>query len=66
MALSPAASLRSTWQRTQTFTLSVPVQAALYTGLCSLTVWTLLFSTYPPAHDALHGTRHSTAAVACH
>ncbi len=56
----------SLWQRTKHVTLSVPVQAALLTSLCGLIVWTLYFSTYPPVHDALHTTRHNTAAVACH
>ncbi|HEY9828408.1 MAG TPA: CbtB-domain containing protein [Stenomitos sp.] len=48
------------------FTLSTPVQAALFLSLCSLSVWTLYFSTYPPAHNAMHQLRHGTAAVACH
>jgi hypothetical protein len=48
------------------FTLSVPVQAALFLSLSSLTIWTVYFSTYPPAHNSLHHLRHSTAAVACH
>jgi hypothetical protein len=64
--LAPATAAPSPWQRTRQVSLSVPVQAALFTGLCSLTVWTLLFSSYPPAHDALHTVRHTTAGVACH
>jgi cobalt transporter subunit CbtB len=59
-------SSTSLWQRTKQVTLSVSVQAALLTSLCALIIWTLYFSTYPPVHDALHGTRHNTAAVACH
>lgn len=59
-------SSSSFWQRSKQVTLSVPVQAALLTSLCALILWTLYFSTYPPVHDALHKTRHSTAAVACH
>ncbi len=47
-------------------TLSVPAQVTLLTSLCTLIVWTLYFSPYPPVHDALHQVRHSTAAVACH
>lgn len=54
------------WQRTRQITLSLPVQASLLTGLCMLILWTLYFSTYPPAHDTLHQTRHHTLGVACH
>lgn len=54
------------WQKTQQVTLSVPVQVGLLTSLGALIIWTLYFSTYPPAHDALHTTRHGTVAVACH
>lgn len=54
------------WQQTQRITLSMPVQAGLLTGLCMLTLWTLLFSSYPPVHDALHTTRHNTLTVGCH
>ena len=46
--------------------LSVPVQAALFLGLTSLTVWTLYFSPYPPTHDSMHQARHQTMGVACH
>lgn len=53
-------------QKAISITLSMPVQAVLYTSLCALTLWTVYFSTYPPAHDAMHSLRHSTAAVACH
>jgi Probable cobalt transporter subunit (CbtB) len=54
------------WRRTKQVTLSVPVQAALLTGLCMVTLWTLFFSTYPPVHDALHNIRHHTLGVGCH
>jgi hypothetical protein len=47
-------------------TLSVPVQAGLLVSLCSLTLWTLYFSSYPAVHNAMHHMRHGTAAVACH
>lgn len=59
-------SSTSLWQRTKQVTLSVPIQVVLLTSLCALILWTLYFSTYPPVHDALHTTRHGTAAVACH
>jgi len=52
--------------RTKEITLSLPVQAALITSLSTLIIWTLYFSTYPSVHNALHTTRHSTLAVACH
>ncbi|MBW4576691.1 MAG: CbtB-domain containing protein [Aphanothece sp. CMT-3BRIN-NPC111] len=48
------------------FTLSLPVQATLYTSLCSLTIWTLFFSSYPPVHNSLHEVRHHTLMVGCH
>lgn len=54
------------WQRTRQVTLSRPVQATLYVGLGSLILWTLLFSPYPPAHNALHQVRHETLGVGCH
>ena len=58
--------LAYTLKRTQRLTLSVPVQVSLLTGLCMLTLWTLFFSTYPPAHNTLHETRHNILGVACH
>jgi hypothetical protein len=54
------------WQQTQQTALSVPVQASLLVSLCALTLWTLLFSPYPPIHDALHTVRHHTLGVGCH
>lgn len=56
----------SAWQRTVQVTLSLPVQGTLYIFLCSLIVWTLYFSPYPPVHDSLHETRHHTLGVGCH
>ncbi|MGB8702119.1 MAG: CbtB-domain containing protein [Thermosynechococcaceae cyanobacterium] len=52
--------------RSRQVALSTPVQAGLMTGLCMAILWTLFFSTYPPAHNALHSTRHATLGVACH
>ncbi|MEH1837167.1 MAG: CbtB-domain containing protein [Nostoc sp.] len=46
--------------------LSVPVQSALYVALCSLTLWTVYFSTYPAIHDTTHTLRHHTLMVSCH
>jgi cobalt transporter subunit CbtB len=56
----------SVLHRAKEVTLSLPVQAALITSLSTLIIWTMYFSTYPPVHNALHTTRHSTLAVACH
>jgi Probable cobalt transporter subunit (CbtB) len=56
----------STRQRVANWTLSTPVQATLYLSLCSLTLWTVYFSTYPPVHDAVHSLRHHTLFVSCH
>lgn len=47
-------------------TLSVPVQASLYTLLWAMTLWTLYFSTYPAVHNQAHSLRHHTLGVACH
>ncbi|HEY9797703.1 MAG TPA: CbtB-domain containing protein [Leptolyngbyaceae cyanobacterium] len=53
-------------QQTVRFTLSLPVQATLYTSLCALTLWTIYFSTYPAAHDQMHSLRHHTLTIGCH
>ncbi|MCL1467338.1 CbtB-domain containing protein [Argonema galeatum A003/A1] len=47
-------------------TLSRPVQATLYLSLSSAILWTVYFSTYPPAHNNLHSLRHHTLTVSCH
>ncbi|HEY9650745.1 MAG TPA: CbtB-domain containing protein [Coleofasciculaceae cyanobacterium] len=62
-AISTTDSLQ---QRTARFTLSLPVQATLYTSLCALTLWTIYFSTYPAAHNQTHSLRHNTLMVSCH
>ena len=53
-------------QQTVRFTLSLPVQATLYTSLCALSLWTIYFSTYPAAHDQMHSLRHHTLMIGCH
>ena len=53
-------------KKATSLTLSLPVQAALYLSLSSLVLWTIFFSTYPPAHNALHSLRHHTLTVSCH
>lgn len=59
-------SLNSIQRRTVRFTLSLPVQATLFTSLCALTLWTLYFSTYPAVHNQMHSLRHQTLLVGCH
>ena len=66
MKTSSIGTLGSLQQRTVRFTLSLPVQAALYTSLCALILWTVYFSTYPAAHDQMHSLRHHTLMVSCH
>nr|WP_230968532.1 CbtB-domain containing protein [Nostoc sp. WHI] len=34
--------------------------------LSSLVIWTVLFSTYPAAHNTAHSARHHTLGVGCH
>jgi len=34
--------------------------------LSSLMIWTVFFSTYPPAHNTTHSARHHALGVACH
>jgi uncharacterized membrane protein len=48
------------------WTLSVPVQSALFLSLAALTIWTIYFTTYPAAHDKVHLLRHHTALISCH
>jgi hypothetical protein len=66
MKTSSIGTLGSLQQRTVRFTLSLPVQAALYTSLCAVILWTVYFSTYPAAHDQMHSLRHHTLMVSCH
>jgi cobalt transporter subunit CbtB len=56
----------STLRKTKQVVLSAPVQASLFIGLGSLTVWMLYFSAYPATHNTMHQTRHHTLGVACH
>ncbi len=56
----------SVWKKTAHLALSTPVQAALYTSLCAVTLWTVYFSTYPAVHNATHSLRHHTLTVSCH
>lgn len=56
----------SALQKTAGVTLSKPVQVTLYMFLSSLVIWTVLFSTYPAAHNTAHSLRHHTLGVACH
>ncbi|OKH50275.1 cobalt transporter subunit (CbtB) [Calothrix sp. HK-06] len=54
------------WKKTTSIALSKPMQVSLYMMLSTLTIWTVLFSTYPAAHNQAHALRHNTASVACH
>lgn len=56
----------SVFRKTAGVTLSKPVQVTLYMLLSSLVIWTVLFSTYPAAHNTTHSMRHHTLGVACH
>jgi len=62
-SISTLGSLR---QQTIRVTLSLPVQATLYTSLCALTLWSVYFSTYPAVHNQMHSVRHQTLMVGCH
>jgi len=66
MTAHSASAPLSTRQRAVNITLSLPVQATLYVSLCTLTLWTVYFSSYPAAHNPLHSLRHHTLTVACH
>ena len=57
---------RSIQQQVTRQVLSVPVQSALYVGLCSVILWTIYFTTYPAIHDTTHTLRHHTLMVSCH
>lgn len=59
-------TLGSIKQQTARLTLSLPVQATLYTSLCALILWTVYFSTYPAVHNQMHSLRHHTLMVGCH
>lgn len=66
MKTSSIGTLDSLQQQTVRFTLSLPMQATLYTLLCALTLWTIYFSAYPATHDQMHSLRHHTLMVSCH
>jgi cobalt transporter subunit CbtB len=46
--------------------LSLPMQLVAVTALAGIVIYTLLFSTYPPVHDAVHDLRHSLMFIPCH
>ncbi|MBD0304763.1 MAG: CbtB-domain containing protein [Tolypothrix sp. T3-bin4] len=62
-AINPLGSIG---HKTVSVTLSLPVQATIYTSLCALTLWTVYFSTYPAVHNQMHSLRHHTLMVGCH
>lgn len=49
-----------------TLSLSKSIQTSLYLSLCSLILWTVFFSKYPPVHNQVHSLRHNTLMVGCH
>ncbi|OWY67758.1 hypothetical protein B7486_29620 [cyanobacterium TDX16] len=53
-------------QQAKNWTLATPVQAALYTLLCALILWTIYFTTYPAVHDRVHSLRHYSLMISCH
>lgn len=46
--------------------LSLPVQAGIVLAMLGIVLYTFLFSTYPPVHDAVHELRHSLMVIPCH
>ncbi len=52
--------------RVQTVTLSVMIQFAVLLAVSTLVIWTLLFSSYPAVHDAVHALRHALYLIPCH
>lgn len=58
--------IRSIRDRQPAATLPVPLQTGLFCGLAGLVLWILYFSPYPPVHNALHHTRHTTIGVPCY
>jgi cobalt transporter subunit CbtB len=46
--------------------LSLPVQLTAVLVMVGVVLYTLLFSTYPPIHDAVHEFRHSLMFIPCH
>jgi cobalt transporter subunit CbtB len=64
--MTTISAAQSTQKKVISIALSVEMQMALFFALCTLTVWTIYFNTYPPIHDATHALRHHTLGVPCH
>lgn len=46
--------------------LSLPVQLTSVALLAGIVIYTMLFSTYGPMHDAVHELRHALMFIPCH
>lgn len=46
--------------------LSLPVQLAVVLFTVGVVLYTVLFSSYPPVHDAMHELRHGLMFIPCH
>ena len=42
------------------------MKSGFFLFLSGAILYLLLFATYPPIHDTLHGFRHSLAIIPCH
>lgn len=42
------------------------VQMALVLVIVGIVLWAVLFTNYPPLHDAFHELRHALYVVPCH
>lgn len=47
-------------------TLTLFTQAFTVLAVAGVVLWTLLFTEYPPVHDALHSLRHALYIIPCH
>jgi hypothetical protein len=45
---------------------SLPVQMVAVLMMVGVVLYTLLFSGYPPIHDAMHEFRHALMLIPCH
>lgn len=45
---------------------SLTLQLTTLVMLVALVLWTMLFTSYAPVHDALHALRHALWLIPCH
>jgi hypothetical protein len=50
----------------RTLHLGLLMQMLAFAAIVAVVLYTALFSTYPPVHDALHELRHSLYLIPCH